>query len=113
MEGNGRNLNGQFAKGHSGFKQRGAPEYQRATRERLWNFFIGKLDSLPEIFEDLSSYNKARTLLSVAEFFLPKQREFFIETETPQEGVDFSNWSETDLRALISLTEKYSTNGKN
>lgn len=105
MASNGRNSNGQFAPGHQGFKHKNAPEFQRATREKLWYFFQEKIESLPQIFDELSPNNKVRALLTIAEFFLPKQREVLVET-TPSEGTDLSRWSDEDFEALVKLYER-------
>lgn len=104
-----RNRNGTFKPGHPGFKPRGsASEFQKVTREKLGQFLISKLDDLPTIYEKLSDRDKAKLLLSVAEFHLPRQKEIFLEAIN-DEGTDLSNWSEEDLRVLIKLQEKYHT----
>jgi hypothetical protein len=103
-----RNSNGRFKEGHPGFKPKGsANEFQTATRDKLGEFLKSKLDELPTIYEKLGDRDKSKLLLSVAEFFLPKQKEIFTEDTTPKDGVDFSLWSDEDLELLISLQGKY------
>lgn len=103
-----RNSNGTFKPGHPGLKPKGSvSEFQKVTREKLGEFLISKLDDLSSIYEELSSRDKAKLLLSVAEFHLPKQKEIFLEESVSNEGHDLSRWSEEDLRALIKLHEKY------
>jgi hypothetical protein len=112
MEINGRDLNGKFAPGHKGYKKAGMPEMQRETREKLWAFFSENFDKLPDIFQKLNEREQARVLLSLAEFFHPKQREIILEaTIESRQGMDLSLWAEQDLRTLVSLHEKYESHG--
>jgi hypothetical protein len=111
-ESNGRDSAGKFAPGHNGFKKKGLPEYQRQTRDLLWDFFQQKAKTLPELYDELNPATKAKLIMTVAEFFLPKQREILIDATldgTLNDGIDMSNWSEEDLRTLIQLQQKYHT----
>lgn len=106
-----RNPNGTFKNGHAGFKPKGSSnEFQKATREKLGAFLISKLDELPEVYEKLPDRDKAKMILSISEFFLPKQKEISMEV-SPSEGADLSQWSDHDLRALLALHEKYQHDG--
>lgn len=76
----GRNEDGTFKHGHSGFKPKGSVnEIQKVTREKLGQFLTSKLDELPSIYEKLSDKEKAKLLMWVCEVFLPKQKELALE----------------------------------
>lgn len=106
MDCNGRASNGKFVKGHGGYKKAGLPEMQRATREKLWSFFEEKIQKLPAIFEKLKERDQAKILLSLAEFFLPRQKEVYVEGNIEQHGpqIDYSKLSEATLREIIAAT---------
>lgn len=104
-----RNGDGTFRVGHSGFKPKGsANEFQSVTREKLGEFLKSKLEDLPTIYENLSARDKSKLLLAISEFFLPKMKEIVLDAEgVSGKGMDLSQWSEQDLRLLISLQQKY------
>lgn len=106
MDCNGRDRYGKFAKNHNGFKRAGLPEMQRQTREKLWAFFSENLEKLPAIFQKLNEREQARVLLSLAEFFHPKQRELFIDANVEAHGarIDYTKLSETTLREILAAT---------
>lgn len=104
MEKNGRDLSGKFAPGHAGFKRKGRPEMQRATREKLWRFFEEKADQLPQVYDKLTDNQKAKLLLSVAEFFLPKTREILFDTENLGAAIDYTKLSEKTLKEILQHT---------
>lgn len=102
METNGRNHLGRFAPGHGGFKKP-KTEFQRLTKFKLGEFLKDKLEDLPDIYDKLSAKEKARLILSVAEYFLPKQREHVIEVSEGPE-IDYTKLSEPALKELLQLT---------
>jgi hypothetical protein len=107
MELNGRNNNGRFASGHSGFKPRGSVnEFQRVTREKLGEFLKLKLADLPVIYEGLSAREKAKLILAISEFFLPKQKEILIEAELQQQvEIDYTKLSPGTLKEILLHTK--------
>ncbi len=83
-----RNEGGTFKPGHPGFKPKGSVnEIQKITREKLGEFLIQKLDDLPAIYTKLSDKEKAKLLIGVCEFFLPKQKEISVEFEDERKRV--------------------------
>jgi len=83
-----RNEDGTFKAGHPGFKPKGSVnEFQKVTREKLGEFLIQKLDDLPAIYSNLNDREKAKLLIGICEFFLPKQKEFAVELEDERKRV--------------------------
>lgn len=102
-----RSSNGTFKNGHPGFKPRGSTnEFQKVTREKLGEFLKSKLHELPTIYESLGDRDKAKLLLSVSEFFLPKQREITVNDEESSKAVhvDYTKLSPAALKEVLSLT---------
>jgi hypothetical protein len=106
MELNGRNNNGQFKSGHNGFKPRGSVnEFQKVTREKLGEFLKLKLPELPTIYDSLSAREKAKLILAIAEFFLPKQKEILIDAELQQQvEIDYTKLSQSTLKEILEHT---------
>jgi hypothetical protein len=104
METNGRDLDGKFIPGHGGFKKKGVPEFQRLTRQKLGEFLQSKLDDLPEIYSKLGPRDKARLLLTMAEFFLPKSRELLIETAEARAFIDYTKLRPEVLTQILDAT---------
>lgn len=103
-----RNKDGSFQVGHPGYKPKGSvSEFQKITRAKMGEFLISKLDSLDEIYQELSPRDKKNMVLALAEFYLPKQREITATIEQPATQVDLSNWSDQDLTTLDNLQTKY------
>ncbi len=108
MEENGRDNSGRFSPGHKGFKKP-KTEIQRLTKTKLSDFLQEKLEDLPAIYEELKPRDKARLLLYVIEFFLPKQREHVIEIENGLlSRVDLTHLSATALEEILLLDQKTS-----
>lgn len=89
-----RNQDGTFKSGHTGFKPKGSVnEFQKTTREKLGEFLKLKIDDLESIYKELPAREKAKFLLAMIEFFVPKQKELYVEglidsynlTPTPEE----------------------------
>ncbi|UYN88136.1 MAG: hypothetical protein KIT51_07795 [Cyclobacteriaceae bacterium] len=71
-----RESNGRFAPGHNGFKPKGSGnKIQGVARQKLGLFLESHIEQLPEIFKKLSNKEKARLIMDVVQYFLPKQRE--------------------------------------
>jgi hypothetical protein len=102
-----RNSNGRFLPGHPGYKPKGSVnEFQKVTREKMGAFLKSKLDDLDAIYEELSNRDKSRLLLAIAEFFLPKQREMFVDMPDPRPSVDYSKLSPGALAEFLELHQK-------
>lgn len=102
-----RNSNGTFKPGHPGLKPKGSvSEFQKVTREKLGEFLKSKLSELSTIYESLSNRDKAKLLLAVAEFFLPKQREMVLDAsvETTVPTIDYTKLSEGTLKEILAAT---------
>lgn len=102
----GRNTLGRFAAGHRGFKPRGSTsEFQKVTREKLGEFLTERLQDLPSIYDGLEAKEKARFIVQLSEFFLPKQREHYVEIDERQPAViDYTKLSESALKELLDVT---------
>lgn len=108
-----RNSNGTFKPGHSGFKPKGSVnEFQATTRGTLGEFLKTKLSELPTIYESLGNRDKAKLLLAVCEFFLPKQREMLIDASVETTGavIDYTKLSEATLKEILQATTINSSN---
>jgi hypothetical protein len=94
-----RKQNGRFKPGHPGFKPKGAvSEFQKITRQQLGDFLISKLDDLPAVYSKLSAKEKARLLLSCAEYFLPKQKEINLEYQFP----DLTQFTQAEVTQFLN-----------
>jgi hypothetical protein len=111
METNGRDLDGKFIPGHGGFKKKGVPEFQRLTRQKLGEFLQSKLDDLPEIYAKLSARDKAKLLITLSEFFLPKQREIILDAEGVGATIDYTKLSQATLSEILKHTTIRNENG--
>lgn len=101
----GRNNNGTFREGHAGYKPRGAvSEFQKVARNKLGEFLKSRLDDLDAIYEELPAKDKARFLLAVVEFYLPKMKEVIIDAP-PESEVDLSKLSDKTLHQLAEAQQ--------
>lgn len=103
MEQNGRDNSGRFIGGHPGFKKP-KTEFQRLSRTKLGEFLQDKINDLGTIYDELSPKEKARLLLAVVEYFLPKPRELTVEIDNVVPQVDLTKLSQSALQELLTLT---------
>lgn len=101
-----RNEDGTFKPGHPGFKPKGSVnEFQKVTREKLGEFLKSKLDDLDLIYDELPPKEKARLLMSCAEFFLPKQKEMILDmAEASNVHIDYTKLQPETLKDLLNAT---------
>ncbi len=105
----GRDQSGKFTSGNPGRPPLSANKLQQDIRQQLGEFLEGKLHDVESLYLKLPDRDKAKFLLEVVSYFMPKQRDIFIEKSNPLENgfADMDTWAESDLRLLISLHEKY------
>ena len=103
MSNNGRDFKGLFLPGHAGEKKKGMPEFQRAAREKLGRFLVSRLDDLDAIYKKLTPSRQEKMLMTITEFFLPRQREIFIDDQ-PKATIDYSRLSESTLKEILAAT---------
>lgn len=77
---------------------------QRTTREALYRFFCEKVDDLPEIFDRLKDRDKARLLVDIAGFFVPRRQHVEVEETETQVRIDYTRLSPSALVEVLALT---------
>lgn len=86
-----RDEQGRLLKGHSGLKPKGATGLVTSEiRQHLTDFVVGKLDSLPDLYESLKPSDRMRLMVAIMQMVLPKnpppeQKDIHITWEDPIE----------------------------
>jgi hypothetical protein len=107
MEGNLRDENGRLRPGHKGLKPKGATNrLQGEIKERITLFLSGKLESLEEIYSQVSPKEKLHFLTELLAYVLPKSKELKIEDHSQNRTaqIDYSKLSENTLMEILKNT---------
>ena len=100
-----RDERGRLRPGHPGLKPRGASNrLQGEIKDKITDFLNGELDSLQEIYSQVSPKDKLRFLSEILAYILPKSKE--ISVTPSSDPLDLSALSDEDLRTLVKIQEK-------
>lgn len=100
-----RDERGRLRPGHPGLKPRGASNrLQAEIKHKITDFLNGELDSLQDIYSQVSPKDKLRFLAELLAYILPKSKEISIGPQSEQ--VDLSALSESDLETLTKIHQK-------
>lgn len=110
---NGRDFStGRFLPGNSG-KPKGSSKNK--LRDEIKSFLNDQWQHFPTWFSKLKEKEKIQAMLDLMPYALSRLQSVSMTdsdgNDLPSQGMDLSRWSETDLRLLISLQQKYD-NGK-
>ena len=105
-----RNENGTLRPGHRGLKPKGANNrLQSEIKEKITDFLNGKLETIEEIYSEISSKEKLRFLTELLAYILPKSKEIISDPGLPEARftqADLNRLTDDDLRDLIRLQKK-------
>jgi len=83
---NGRNTSGQFTKGHSGFKPKGAVSRKKQKLDQRLNLIYAQLDmQMEESIRELSPRQLIKLYLELTKLVLPKLRRIPYIPDSPVE----------------------------
>lgn len=104
--GNFRNKDGTLKPGHNGLKPRGANNrLQHEIKNKITDFLNGKLETIEEIYSQVSPKEKLKFLLELLGYILPKSKEIFLDnSEENRASIDYSKLPEDVLRQILNAT---------
>lgn len=86
---------------------------QRTCREHLWAWIEPQLGELDRLVDELSPKERARFIIRLLPFFLPRQVHAEVELPgQPLATIDYSKLSEPALKELLSATDFVSDDAK-
>lgn len=105
--GNLRDERGRLLPGHEGLKRKGSNnKLQSEIKQKIADFLNGKLDTVEEIYNEVSPKDKLHFLGELLAYILPKSK-IFLEETISKDDADLSLWADEDLRTLGNLYSKY------
>lgn len=108
---NGRDANGRFVPGNSGRPPMSQGKVSKIIRECFAEFLRSKVegtDELERIYQELTPKEKARFLIEIKQFNVPKFQSVTItdEKETQELRIDPSKLTTDEIRTVLALNEK-------
>jgi hypothetical protein len=107
IENNFRDANGRLLPGHGGLKPKGATNrLQGEIKEKITLFLSGKLETLEEIYSEVSPKDKLHFLGELLAYVLPKSKELKIEGNTGETTarINYLALKESSLRDILQNT---------
>lgn len=106
-EDNFRDDKGRLLPGHGGLKKPGSKNrLQAEIKNKITEFLAGKVESLEEIYSEVSPKDKLRFLTELLAYILPKSKEIEIIGKSPEAEADLTRLSDQTLKELISIQNK-------
>lgn len=106
-EDNFRDNKGRLLAGHGGLKPKGASnKLQGEIKQKITDFLAGKLESLEEVYSQVTPRDKLRFLGELLGYVLPKSKEIISSStdNEPKTSIDYSKLSEATLLEIIANT---------
>lgn len=101
-----RDEKGRLLPGHGGLKKPGSTNrLQSEIKNKITQFLAGELESIEEIYKEVSPKDKLRFLSELLSYVLPKSKELLIEDATSPAQVDLTKLSDSALKEFLSLTK--------
>ena len=101
-----RDDKGRLLPGHRGLKPKGASNrLQSEIKEKITLFLSGKLETLEEIFSQVSPKDKLRFLAELLGYVLPKSKEIISSSANePRAIINYSKLPEDVLKQILNAT---------
>lgn len=101
-----RDGKGRLMPGHKGLKPKGANNrLQSEVKEKITDFLNGKLETLEEIYSEVTPKDKLRFLTELLAYVLPKSKEFKIEDFSGSLQIDYTKLSPKALKEVLTLVQ--------
>lgn len=101
-----RDDQGRLLPGHKGLKPKGATgRLQSEIKAKITEFLNGKLETLEDVYSQVSPKDKLNFLSELLAYVVPKSKELFIDdARQPNAVVDYSKLSESTLKEILTHT---------
>lgn len=101
-----RDERGRLRSGHPGLKSKGSSSrLPLEIKNKITDFLNGEIDSIEEIYCQVSARDKLKFLTELLSYVLPKSKEILV-SETQDDRLDLSKLSDEDLDTLEKLQLK-------
>lgn len=102
-----RDEHGRLLPGHKGLKPRGANNrLQGEIKKKITEFLTEKLETLEEIYSEVSAKDKLKFLAELMGYVLPKSKEILFEENNLSQSatIDYTRLSEGTLKEILQAT---------